>query len=94
MPLIVDDKSKDEVLDGLIESIHKLQIHYYKERGWMGTPQREEYRTKIAKLTMAYNMVLQKRIDRADPHRIKSLKVPGPMGEAEKLALLQLIEST
>jgi hypothetical protein len=94
VPLIVDDKSKDEVLDKIMERIVILQKEYHSKRGWLGTEQRAKIREDIARHAMNYNTIVTKRADRADPNRSKPLYQPGPMPEAEKLALLQLIEST
>jgi hypothetical protein len=91
MVLIVDDKSKDEVLDGLMASIHKTQIEYCNN---LEGPRKQELRERLDQLTFSYNMMLDKRITRAQSNRQKSLCQPGSQSESEKLALLQLIEST
>jgi hypothetical protein len=94
MVLIVDDKSKDEVLDKIMEKIVTLQKEYHDKRGWLGSEQRKQIREDIARHAMNYNTIITKRSQRAEPNRKKPLYQPGPMPEAEKLALLQLIEST
>jgi hypothetical protein len=94
MPLVIDDKSKDEVLDKIMERIVILQKEYHDKRGWLGWEQRAAIREEIAKHAMNYNTIVVKRADRAQPNKAKPLYQPGPQSESEKLALLQLIEST
>jgi hypothetical protein len=92
--LNINDTGKDEILDKIMEKIVILEMKYYRERGWLGSGERASIREEIAKHRMNYNTIVTKRADRAEPNRIKSLHVPGPMSEAEKLKLIQLIEST
>jgi hypothetical protein len=93
MVLIVDDKSKDEVLDKIMDRIIVLQKEYHDKRGWLGWERRAAIREEIAKHALNYNTIIVKRANKAEPNRRPSLYQPGPMPEAEKLKLLQLIES-
>lgn len=94
MPLVVDDKSKDEVLDKIMERIIFLQNEYLKMWHWLGPVSRAAIREAIAKHAMNYNTIVMKRANKSAPNRLKPLYQPGPMPEAEKLKLIQLIEST
>jgi hypothetical protein len=94
MPLIVDDKSKDAVLDEIMVKIVQAQKKYHDEWHWLGPKKRAELRETINKMSMNYNMLVVKRYNKSNQSMRRNLHVPGPMPEAEKLALLQLIEST
>lgn len=91
MVLVVDDKSKDEVLDKIMEKIVALQNEYHNQRGWMGYERRHEIRETIAKHRMNYNTIVVKRANKSTP--VKSLYQPIPQSDKEKAELLELIES-
>jgi hypothetical protein len=93
MVLVVDDKSKDEVLDKIMDKIILLQKEYHDKRGWLGWERRAAIREEIAKHAMNYNSIIVKRSDRAAPNRLPSLYQPGPQSELEKQLLLSLIDS-
>jgi hypothetical protein len=94
VPLIVDDKSKDEVLDKIMERIVELQKEYHDKRGWLGWERRAAIREEIAKHAMNYNTIVVKRANRAEPNKLPSLYKPGPQSELENTLLLSLIDST
>lgn len=94
MVLIVDDKSKDEVLDKIMDRIIVLQKEYHDKRGWLGWERRAAIREEITKHALNYNTIVVKRANKSAPNRLKPLYQPGPQSEAEKLELMQLIEST
>ncbi len=89
-----DDDSKNKELNDLADSIYRKERFYYENWGWLGQKGRLELLDTIYKLQFNYNTIIEKRDRRVHPNRIRDLCVPGPMPEAEKLALIQLIESS
>lgn len=94
MVLIIDDKSKDEVLDKIMDNIILLQNQYLKDWHWLGPEKRAEIRETISKHTMNYNTIVVKRANKAQRNLLPSLYQPGPQPLSEKIALLELIDST
>jgi len=91
--MIVDDKSKDETLDKLMDNIVVCQKKYHDEWHWLGKKGRAELREKIAKLSMNYNTIVEKRCNRANHKMLRPLHVPGPQPEEEVQELMELIDS-
>jgi len=75
-----------KLLDDMLEKINKVSLELARTRPAF----RKEIQDKLDMMTANYNMM----IDKHSGNKIKSLYVPGPMSEAEKLKLIQLIEST
>lgn len=92
--MIINDTSKDKILDDLMERIVACQDKYRNEWHWLGVKGRNELRERIAKLTMNYNMIIEKRYNASNHEMLRPLHVPGPQSEAEIRELMELIDST
>lgn len=91
MVLVIDDKSKDIVLDELMGNINKAQAAYLAN---MNEPEvKAKYRDLLARLTMVYNQIIDKKISKLNGSMRRNLHVPGPQSELEKKNLFELIES-
>jgi len=91
MPLVVDDKSKDEILDGLMASIHKTQVEYCDNLD--NNEKKVFLKERLDRLTMLYNAQIDKRVNRANSYMLRPLHVPGPQPEEEVRELMELIDS-
>ena len=90
--MIIDDTSKDKILDDLMERIVVCQNKYHNDWHWLGKKGRNELRERIGKLTMNYNMIIEKRYNKSNHKMLRPLHVPGPQPEEEVRELMRLID--
>ena len=89
--MIVDDKSKDLVLDELMANIHKVQVEYCNNLD--NKEKKKELKDKLSRLTFLYNGLIEKKMNRANSYMLRPLHVPGRQSEEEVRQLMELIDS-
>lgn len=89
----INDTSKDQVLDDLLANINKAQLFLTDNYYSLNENGMRDVKEKIRKLTLLYNQMIEKRVNRANSYMLRPLKVPGPQSEEEKRKLLELIDS-